>query len=165
MFFCMWLFFFLLNIKFMNSVLAVCVVVTCLRHWVGTYMLSCVSLFATWWTAAHQALLYMEFSRQEYWSRLPFPPPGSRDPGIEPLSSESSALAGRFLPLNHLGRYGYVISAEYSIVWTFIHSTVNGHMDCFQLFPANNTALHTLKCVFCCTRACMSLRYHLRGGE
>ena len=60
----------------MNSVLAVCVVVTCLCHWVGTYMLS-VSLFTTWWTAAHQALLYMEFSRQEYWTRLPFPPPGS----------------------------------------------------------------------------------------
>ena len=39
-------------------------------------LLSCVRLFATPWTAAHQVPLSMEFSRQEYWSGLPFPPPG-----------------------------------------------------------------------------------------
>ena len=34
---------------------------------------------------------------QEYWSGLPFPPPGDlRDPGLEPMSPESLALAGRF---------------------------------------------------------------------
>ena len=45
----------------------------------------------------HQAPLSMEFSRQEYWSRLPFPPPGDLpDPAIEPLSLMSPALAGRF---------------------------------------------------------------------
>ena len=38
--------------------------------------LICVRLFATPWTVAHQAPLSMEFSRQEYWSRLPFPSPG-----------------------------------------------------------------------------------------
>ena len=38
--------------------------------------ISCVQLFATPWTVAHQAPLSMEFSRQEYWSGLPFPPPG-----------------------------------------------------------------------------------------
>ena len=37
--------------------------------------LSCVQLFATPWTVAHQAPLSMEFSRQEYWSGLPFPSP------------------------------------------------------------------------------------------
>ena len=36
---------------------------------------SCVQLFATPWTVVHQALLSMEFSRQEYWSGLPFPSP------------------------------------------------------------------------------------------
>ena len=37
------------------------------------------------WTVAHQAPLSMEFSRQEYWSELPFPSPGDlSDPGIEP---------------------------------------------------------------------------------
>ena len=39
------------------------------------------------WTVAHQAPPSMEFSRQEYWSGLPFPSPGDLlDPGIEPGS-------------------------------------------------------------------------------
>ena len=38
--------------------------------------LSCVRLFVTPWTVAHQAPLSMGFSRQEYWSGLPFPPLG-----------------------------------------------------------------------------------------
>ena len=43
----------------------------------------CVQLFATSWTAARQAPMSMEFSRQEHWSRLPFPTPGDLpDPGI-----------------------------------------------------------------------------------
>ena len=49
--------------------------------------LSCVRLFATPWTAAHQAPLSMGFSREEYWSGLPFPSPGDLpDPGIKPRS-------------------------------------------------------------------------------
>ena len=44
-----------------------------------------VRLFATPWTVAHQAPPSMGFSRQEYWSGLPFPSPGDiPDPGIEP---------------------------------------------------------------------------------
>ena len=38
------------------------------------------------WTIAYQAPLSMEFSRQEYWSRWPFPSPGNLDPGLEPGS-------------------------------------------------------------------------------
>ena len=50
-------------------------------------MLSCVQLFAIPWTIAHQVPLSMGFSRQEYWSALPFPSPGDiPDPEIEPLS-------------------------------------------------------------------------------
>ena len=46
-----------------------------------------VQLFVTPWTVAHQAPLPMEFSRQEYWTRLPFPSLGDLpDPGIEPES-------------------------------------------------------------------------------
>ena len=46
---------------------------------------------------AHQTPLFMEFSRQEYWNKLPFPPPGDpSNPGIEPTSPISPALAGRF---------------------------------------------------------------------
>ena len=49
--------------------------------------LSCVRLFATPWIVAYQASLSMGFSRQEYWSGLPFPSPGDLpDPGIEPRS-------------------------------------------------------------------------------
>ena len=49
--------------------------------------LSCLQLFATSWTVACQAPLSMGFSRQEYWSGLPFPPPGDLpEPGIEPGS-------------------------------------------------------------------------------
>ena len=47
--------------------------------------LSRVLLFATLWTVARQAPLSMGFSRQEYWSGLPFPSPGDLpNPGIEP---------------------------------------------------------------------------------
>ena len=50
-------------------------------------LLSRVRLTATPWTVAHQAPPSMEFSRQEYWSGLPFPYPGDLpDPGIEPWS-------------------------------------------------------------------------------
>ena len=46
-----------------------------------------VRLFATPWTVAYQAPQSMEFSRQEYWSGLPFPTPGDLpNPGIEPGS-------------------------------------------------------------------------------
>ena len=49
--------------------------------------LSCVRLFVTPWTVAYQASLSMGFSRQEYWSGLPFPSRGDLpDPGIEPRS-------------------------------------------------------------------------------
>ena len=49
--------------------------------------LSCVQLFVTPWTAAYQRSLSMGFSRQEYWSGLPFPSPGDLpDPRIEPRS-------------------------------------------------------------------------------
>ena len=54
-----------------------------------------VRLFATPWTVACQAPLSLGFSRQEYWSGLPFPSPGDLpDPGIEPgsLALEADAL-------------------------------------------------------------------------
>ena len=61
------------------------------------HTLSCVQLFVTPWTGARQASLSMEFSRQEYCSGLPFPTLGDLpDPGIEPATLVSLALAGRF---------------------------------------------------------------------
>ena len=58
---------------------------------------SCVWLFVTPWTVARQAPLSIGFSRQEYWSGLPCPPPGNLPgPGIEPVPLMSPALAGEF---------------------------------------------------------------------
>ena len=55
--------------------------------------------------SVHQAPLSMEFSRQEYSSGLPFPSPGDLpNPGIEPGSPESLALAGRFFPTEPPGK-------------------------------------------------------------
>ena len=67
-------------------------------------MLSCFShiwLFATLWTGAHQAPLSMGFSRQEYCSGLPCPPPGALSyPGMEPMSPMSHALAAGLFTTN-----------------------------------------------------------------
>ena len=57
-----------------------------------------VLLFATPWTVDLQLPPSMGFSGQEYWSGLPCPPPGDLlNPGIEPVSLMSPALAGRCL--------------------------------------------------------------------
>ena len=64
---------------------------------------SCVQLCATLWTAVCQAPLSMGFSRQEYWSGLPCPPPKDLpDPGIESLSLAAPALWANTLPQSHL---------------------------------------------------------------
>ena len=68
-------------------------------------LLSCVWFFATPWTIACQAPLFMEFSRQEYWSGLPCPPPGDLlDSGIKPVSPPSPALAGGFFTTEPSGK-------------------------------------------------------------
>ena len=86
--------------------------------------LSCVQLFGTPWTIAYQAPPSMGFSRQEYWSGLPFPSPGDLpDPGIEPRSStlQADALPSeppvtekgfKFKP-KYLGPRAHVLSLGY----------------------------------------------------
>ena len=60
--------------------------------------LSRVRTFVTPWTVTCQAPLSVGFSRQEYWSGLPCPPPGDLpNPGTETMSHMSAALAGGFL--------------------------------------------------------------------
>ena len=66
-------------------------------------LLSHVQLFATPWTVAYQAPLSMGFSRQEFWSGLPFPFPGDLpDPGLEP---GSPALQADALPSEPPGNH------------------------------------------------------------
>ena len=68
-------------------------------------LLSCARFFATPWTVTLQASLSMGFSRQEYWSGLPFPPPGDLpNPGIKP---QSPALQADPLPSQPPGKPYY----------------------------------------------------------
>ena len=67
------------------------------------HSLSHVQLFVTLWTVASQAPLSLGFSQQEYWSGLPFPR-DLHDPGIEPTSPASPALAGRFSTIEPPGK-------------------------------------------------------------
>ena len=70
--------------------------VLCMRACVPSRF-SHVRLFAILWIAARQAPLAMGFPRQGYWGGLPCPSPGHLpDPGMEPVSLKSSALAGEF---------------------------------------------------------------------
>ena len=75
-------------------------------------VLSCVQFFATSWTVACQAPLFVGLSRQEYWSGLPFTTLGDlRGPEIRPVSPSSPALAGGFfLLLIYLGSLHCFIS-------------------------------------------------------
>ena len=67
------------------------------RKWKEVKLLSLVRLFVTPQTVAYKAPLSTEFSRQGYWSGLPFPSPEELpDPGIKLASLMSPALAGEF---------------------------------------------------------------------
>ena len=79
---------------FLTFITYVCCVLSCF---------SCVQLFVTPWTVPPppQAPLSMEFSRQEHWSGLSFPPlEDLPDPGIERSSLTSTALAGMFFTIS-----------------------------------------------------------------
>ena len=68
-----------------------------IKKWKWASVLTHVWLFVTSWTVAHQAPLSMEFSREEYWSGLPFPSPRDlSNPGIEP---GSICIAGKFFTI------------------------------------------------------------------
>ena len=69
-----------------------------------------VRLFATLCTAAHQVPLSTGFSSQEYWSGLPFPPPEDlSNPGIEPVSLMSPALASGFFTTSAIWEALYIL--------------------------------------------------------
>ena len=89
---------------------------------------SCVQLCASLWTETHQAPLSMGFSRQEYWSGLPFVSPGDLpDPGIKPVSLMSPASACRFFTTSatweaHILQYIYTES--HHVVHRNLHGVV-----------------------------------------
>ena len=80
-------------------------VCVCLCSAVASLCSACVLLFVASWTVAHRAPLSMGFSRQEYWRGLPFRAPEDLpDPGIQPASLVTPALAGGFLTTTPPGR-------------------------------------------------------------
>ena len=86
--------------------------------------LSRVQLFATPWTVACQAPLFLGFSRQEYGSRLPFPlPEDLHCPGIKPASPVSPTLTGRFFTTEPPGKsnsrdmYHQFYRTEFGLLW------------------------------------------------
>ena len=95
----------------------------CVCVCVCTCVLSHVCLFVTPWAAVCQTLLSMEFSRQEYWSGLPFPSPEDLpDPGTEPSSLGFSApfLSGAHWKI-HLKCILYLIGVSLMAQWYRIH--------------------------------------------
>ena len=110
--------------------------------------------FATPWTVAHQVPLSMGFSRQEYWSGLPFPSPGDLpDPGIEPMSP---ALEGRFFTAEPQGKpVTWVYPPPKFLfhtlpVWSFPSSTANRGMQCLLVTTTLGTwqSAPTRLCLF-----------------
>jgi len=81
-------------------------------------VLSCVWLFATPWTGARRSPLSLGLSQQEYWSGLPFPPPGDLShPGIGPYISCSSCIGRTVLYLH--------------ATWEALNDTCTGNHTCF----------------------------------
>ena len=82
------------------------------------YMLSHVQFFVTPWTVARQAPLSMGFSRQEYWSGLPFLPPGDLcNPGNEPVALMSPILEGTFFTTSTTWEVCKYIQSSYYLIF------------------------------------------------
>ena len=132
---------------------------------ISTCVLSHVQLFATLWTAAPQAPLSMGFPRQEYWSGLPFTPPGDLpDPGIKPTSPVSPALQVDSLPLSHQGSLWNKANAKY------YSSNLNVFLTLiFSIFPSLLLSFPSLNFsfIFCRKRNCLNhyhtFRFHQPG--
>ena len=95
---------------------------------------SCVQLFLIPWIIVRQAPMSMDFSRQEYWSGLPFSTPRDLpDPGVEPASLMSPALAGGFFTTS--------ASWEAQLSKTWINYSFS--LLYFQLLPSDDFSLST----------------------
>ena len=101
-----------------------------------------VRLFVTLWTAARQAPLSMAFSRQQYWSALPFSPLGDLLTKEDPVSPASPALAGGFSTTSATwGSLGFPKDSFYRLGLVFFFGLCISHTFLFLLMSYN---------VFCC---------------
>ena len=97
-----------------------------------------VQPFVTPWTVAHQASLFMEFSRQEYWSGLPLPPPGDLpNPETERTSLKSPALAGGFITTSTTweGIIDKTLRHLKCPWWLHTHTHTHTHTRCERIPP------------------------------
>ena len=87
-----------------------------------------VWLFVTPWTVTSQSPLSLGFFRQEYWSELPFPPPGNLShSGIEPMTSASPSLPEDSLPAESLGRP--ILHNSFKLFMHVSDQSTNGHLS------------------------------------
>ena len=96
------------------------------------WSVSCVWLFVSPWTVAHQAPLPMEFSRQEYWGGVPFLTPGDLpNPGVESASLASPALAGGFFTTSNPRepQMGYITQIR---IWLYSENSLKRNMLIIQ---------------------------------
>ena len=94
---------------------------------------SCLTL-ATPWTVAFQATLFKEFSRKEYWSGLPFPPPGDLpDSGIKLISLVSPELAGKFFTTDGEATLSWLFPL-YSLYKFSVKKAEHQRIDAFELW-------------------------------
>ena len=95
--------------------------------------------FATPWTVAHWAPLSKEFSRQKYWSGLPFPTSGDRlKPGIKPMSCASLMLAqpaGSLFNSGLLCLPSAINGMAGSVTWSFCIKNQLFTKSVFSLLP------------------------------
>ena len=99
------------------------------------------------WTMARQISLSMEFSKQEYWSGLPFPSPGDLlDSGMEPRSLTSSSLARGFFTTVTPGKQGCPLNL---LRWV--------HIFCLLLRLIDSTDLMNGIFIFYCCTFCPAL--------
>ena len=90
----------------------------CIYIYVCVCVCVCIHPFMTPWTVVHQDPLSMGFSRQKYWSGLPFHPPGDLpNPGTEPTCLTSPALACRFFTTEPPGKF-------YKYIYLYIYMYV-----------------------------------------
>ena len=100
---------------------------------------SYVRLGVTLWTVACQAPLSMGFSRQGYWSGLPFPTPGDlADPGVKPSSLSSPALAGRFFTTGTTWEAHLIHGSLYLLIPAPLLASTSSH------FPLVTTSLFSI---------------------
>ena len=145
----------------MSSHSALCCMLSCF---------SCVRLFVTPWTVACQVLLSVGFSRQEYWSGLPCPPPGDLpNSGIEPMSVLSPAMTGGSLSLAPRGSCAMLTCKNhwknYIILFICPSDWSKQFLHAFRMSNIYDLSMRNFWFSFYCTYQCWDVKLAFRPGK